>query len=51
MMMELRTPKLTGDDLDVIAGKRKELSGKTQAADGKTQEEADREINDWMTRN
>lgn len=43
--------KLTGDDLDVIAGKRKELSGKIQAAYGKTQEEADREIDDWMTRN
>ncbi|NBB46684.1 CsbD family protein [Rhizobium sp. CRIBSB] len=43
--------KLTGDDLDVIAGKRKELSGKIQAAYGRTQEEADREIDDWMTRN
>jgi uncharacterized protein YjbJ (UPF0337 family) len=43
--------KLTGDDLDVVAGKRKELSGKIQAAYGKTQEEADREIDDWMSKN
>jgi uncharacterized protein YjbJ (UPF0337 family) len=42
--------KLTGDDLDVISGKRTELSGKIQAAYGKTQEEADREIDDWMSR-
>ena len=40
--------KLTGDDLDVINGKRKELSGKIQERYGKAQEEADREVDEWL---
>jgi uncharacterized protein YjbJ (UPF0337 family) len=42
--------KLTNDDLDVIAGKRKELAGRIQKSYGKTQEEAEREIDEWLTR-
>ncbi|BCH64019.1 MULTISPECIES: CsbD family protein [Rhizobium/Agrobacterium group] len=42
--------KLTGDDLDVIAGNRKQLSGKLQELYGKGQDEADREIDDWVKR-
>ncbi len=43
--------KLTNDDLDVIRGNRKELAGKLQKHYGKTQEEVDREIDDWSARN
>jgi uncharacterized protein YjbJ (UPF0337 family) len=42
--------KLTNDDLDVISGKRKELAGRIQKAYGKTQEDAEREIDEWLTR-
>jgi uncharacterized protein YjbJ (UPF0337 family) len=42
--------KLTGDDLDVVAGKRRELSGRIQEAYGKTEEQAEREIDDWLSR-
>jgi uncharacterized protein YjbJ (UPF0337 family) len=42
--------KLTNDDLDVIRGNRKELAGKLQAHYGKTQEEIEREIDDWSAR-
>lgn len=42
--------KLTNDDLDVIQGKRKELSGRIQKAYGRSAEEADREIDDWLAR-
>ena len=42
--------KLTGDDLDVINGNRKQLAGKIQEAYGKTEEEADREIDTWLGR-
>jgi uncharacterized protein YjbJ (UPF0337 family) len=42
--------KLTGDDLDVIAGNRKQLAGKLQERYGKAQEEADREIDTWLSR-
>jgi len=40
--------KLTNDDLDVIKGKRTELAGKMRY--GKAQDEAEREIDDWLTR-
>src|SRR5690606_1544204 len=40
--------KLTGDDLAVIDGKRKELTGKIQERYGKAQEEAEREVDDWL---
>ena len=42
--------KLTADDLDVIAGNRKQLSGKLQERYGKQEEEAEREIDDWLAR-
>ena len=40
--------KLTDDDLDVVAGKRDQLSGKIQAAYGLGKDEADRQITDWV---
>lgn len=42
--------KLTNDDLDVIEGNRKQLSGKIQERYGKTKEEVDAEIDDWLGR-
>ncbi|MAB00166.1 MAG: hypothetical protein CMN87_12415 [Stappia sp.] len=42
--------KLTGDDLDVVAGNRRKLVGKIQERYGKAQEEAEREIDDWLER-
>ncbi len=43
--------KLTNDDLDVVAGKRTELSGKLQERYGIAKDEAERQIDDWATRN
>ncbi|WP_306027328.1 CsbD family protein [Stappia sp. MMSF_3263] len=43
--------RLTGDDLDVIRGDRKQLAGKIQERYGRAQETAEREIDDWLTRN
>lgn len=40
--------KLTDDDLDVIAGNRKQLSGKIQSEYGKTEEQVEREIEEWL---
>jgi uncharacterized protein YjbJ (UPF0337 family) len=40
--------KLTGDDLERIRGDRKQLSGLLQERYGKAQDEADREIDDWL---
>ena len=40
--------KLTGDDLDVINGNRKELAGRIQERYGIAQEEADKQIDEWM---
>lgn len=40
--------KLTGDDLDVINGNRRELSGRIQERYGIAQEEADKQIDEWM---
>ena len=42
---------LTDDDLDRIEGKRKELAGRIQERYGKSQEEADREVDEWLARN
>lgn len=42
--------KLTGDDLDVISGDRKQLAGKIQERYGKAEDEADREVEDWLQR-
>ena len=41
--------KLTNDDLDVIAGNRKILAGKIQERYGKAQEDAEREIDRWLS--
>ncbi|MBC7207027.1 CsbD family protein [Methyloversatilis discipulorum] len=42
--VKARWGKLTDDELDVIAGKRMELSGRIQAAYGLTKEQAERQI-------
>ena len=42
--------KLTNDDLDVVKGKRKELAGRIQERYGKAEEEAERDIDDWLAR-
>lgn len=42
--------KLTDDDLQVIEGDRKQLAGRLQERYGKAQEEAEREIDDWLGR-
>jgi uncharacterized protein YjbJ (UPF0337 family) len=39
---------LTDDDLDRVAGKQTELSGILQKRYGKSREEADKMIDDWM---
>jgi uncharacterized protein YjbJ (UPF0337 family) len=39
--------KLTDDDLDVIGGRREELSGRIQKAYGVTKDEADRQISQF----
>jgi uncharacterized protein YjbJ (UPF0337 family) len=41
---------LTNDDLDVVEGKRKELSGKIQERYGVAQDEAEKQIDDWLER-
>lgn len=40
--------ELSGDDLDVIAGNRKQLAGKLQQRYGKAEEDAEREIDEWL---
>ena len=42
--------KLTNDELDRIQGRQTELAGLIQERYGKTKEEAEREINDWLSR-
>ncbi|MCP8896892.1 CsbD family protein [Shinella daejeonensis] len=42
--------RLTDDDLDVIEGRRIELSGKLQQRYGIAREEADRQIEEWAGR-
>jgi uncharacterized protein YjbJ (UPF0337 family) len=42
--------KLTDDDLDMIAGKRQKLAGRIQERYGIAKDEAEREIDDWLTR-
>ncbi|XBQ16564.1 MAG: CsbD family protein [Oceanicaulis sp.] len=40
--------KLTDDDLKTVEGDSQKLSGKIQERYGKSKDEADREVNDWM---
>ena len=42
--------KLTDDDLDVVAGRREQLAGKIQERYGIAREVADRQVNDWLSR-
>jgi uncharacterized protein YjbJ (UPF0337 family) len=42
--------KLTNDDLDVIKGNRRQLAGRLQERYGKAEDEAEREIDDWLSR-
>jgi len=42
--------KLTNDDLDVIEGKRQELSGRLQQHYGYAKDQAEREIDTWLDR-
>ena len=40
--------KLTNDDLDVVKGKRNELSGRLQQRYGYAKDQAEREIDTWL---
>lgn len=42
--------KLTDDDLDVAEGKRDVLVGRIQERYGIQKDEAERQVDDWMTR-
>jgi uncharacterized protein YjbJ (UPF0337 family) len=42
--------KLTNDDLAMIKGRRKELAGKIQERYGKTQQDVERDLDDWYSR-
>jgi uncharacterized protein YjbJ (UPF0337 family) len=42
-----RWGKLTGDQLDVINGRRDQLSGRIQEVYGLTKEEAERQLRNW----
>jgi uncharacterized protein YjbJ (UPF0337 family) len=42
------TCSLTDDDLDKVEGKQTELSGVLQKRYGKSKEEADKMIDEWM---
>lgn len=42
--------KLTNDDVDVIAGNAKELSGKIQERYGIAKDEADKQVEDWCSK-
>jgi len=42
--------KLTDDQLDVIGGKRQNLSGKIQEAYGITKDETEKQISEWQAR-
>lgn len=41
--------KLTDDDLQVVAGDRQRLVGKIQERYGVTKEEADKQVDDWLS--
>jgi len=42
--------KLTDDDLDKVAGKRDQLVGKNQHSYGIGKEEAEKQLNDWESK-
>ncbi len=41
--------KLTNDDLDVIEGDRKQLAGKIQERYGRAEEQAEKEVDSWLS--
>ena len=43
--------KLTDDDLDVFEGQRGQLLGRIQERHGITQDEAERQVQDWEKKN
>ncbi len=43
--------KLTDDEVDVIAGDRQKLEGQLQKSYGMAKEDAERAVDDWMSRN
>lgn len=43
-----RWGKLTDDQLDVVAGRRDQLSGRIQEVYGVTKDEAERQLNNWQ---
>ena len=43
--------KLTDDDLDVFEGQRAQLLGRIQERHGVTQDEAERQVQDWEKKN
>lgn len=43
--------KLTNDDLDVVEGKATELAGKVQERYGISQDEAEKQVDDWCENN
>ena len=42
--------KLTDDDLDVINGRREQMVGKMQERYGVAKDEAEKQVQDWETR-
>ncbi|MGV2977909.1 CsbD family protein [Roseibium alexandrii] len=42
--------KLTDDEIDRVDGRRTELAGLIQQKYGKTREEAEREVDEWMSK-
>ncbi len=43
--------KLTNDDLDVVEGERDQLAGKIQEKYGIAREEAEKQVDDWFSKN
>lgn len=42
--------KLTDDELDRVEGRKTELTGLIQEKYGKTREEAEKEVDDWLSK-
>ena len=49
-LADVRDATAAFHDLDVVEGKRKELSGKIQERYGIAKDEAEKQIDDWLTR-
>jgi uncharacterized protein YjbJ (UPF0337 family) len=45
---KLQWGKLTGDDLDVVAGRREQLVGKIQERYGVAKDEAEKQLSEWQ---